>query len=88
MALESYGGALAGERGEFEFTSAGLTFTVTAVPIYAADGVVESALVVVRDITQLCGADLDPQRWQRPPSIRRRIARRLPLGCRGRGRPS
>jgi diguanylate cyclase (GGDEF)-like protein len=52
IALECYQGALTGERREFEFTSDGLTFTVTAVPVYGTDGAVESALAVVRDITQ------------------------------------
>ena len=57
MSLETYRGALAGERGEFEFTSDGLTFTVTAVPIYDDDGLVESALAVVRDITERKAAE-------------------------------
>jgi predicted amidophosphoribosyltransferase len=26
----------------------------------------------------LCGADLDPKRWQRPPSLRQRVSIRLP----------
>jgi len=26
----------------------------------------------------LCGADLDPRRWQRPPSVTQRLSRRLP----------
>jgi len=26
----------------------------------------------------LCGADLDPKRWQRPPSVRHRFPIRLP----------
>jgi diguanylate cyclase (GGDEF)-like protein len=51
MSLVTYRAALAGERGEFEFTSDGLTFAVTAVPVYGDDGLVESALAVVRDIT-------------------------------------
>jgi predicted amidophosphoribosyltransferase len=34
----------------------------------------------------LCGADLDPRRWQAPPSWRVRLANRLParLGARAR----
>jgi diguanylate cyclase (GGDEF)-like protein len=57
LSLECYRGALAGDPGEFEFTSEGLTFRVTAVPVRAADGTVESALAVVRDITQRKNAD-------------------------------
>ncbi len=57
LSLECYRAALAGERGEFEFTSAGLSFTVTAVPVQGADGAVESALVVVRDITERTNAE-------------------------------
>jgi hypothetical protein len=30
----------------------------------------------------LCGADLDPHRWQKPPSLGQRIAGRLPRGWR------
>jgi diguanylate cyclase (GGDEF)-like protein len=52
MSLECYRGALAGERREFEFTSESLTFTVTAVPVHNEDGIVESALAVIRDVTQ------------------------------------
>lgn len=26
----------------------------------------------------LCGADLDPRRWQHPPSVTQRLSRRLP----------
>jgi hypothetical protein len=48
MSVETYQRALAGERGEFEFTSHGLTFTVSAVPIHGDDGLVEAALSVVR----------------------------------------
>jgi diguanylate cyclase (GGDEF)-like protein len=57
MSLESYRGAFAGDRGEFEFTSDGLSFTVTAVPVYGADATVESVLAVVRDITQRMQAE-------------------------------
>jgi hypothetical protein len=28
----------------------------------------------------LCGADLDPKRWQRPVPVRRRLALRVPGG--------
>jgi diguanylate cyclase (GGDEF)-like protein/PAS domain S-box-containing protein len=57
MALECYRGAWAGERQEFEFTGDSLTFTVTAVPIYDEDGIVDSVLAVVRDITQRTQAE-------------------------------
>ena len=48
----SYRAVLAGERRSFEFVSAGLTIAVQAVPIRADDGTVESALVVVRDVSE------------------------------------
>ena len=54
---ESYQAALDGERRDFEFTSGGLTFEVTAVPVRAEDGNVQSALAVVRDVTQRRRAD-------------------------------
>jgi diguanylate cyclase (GGDEF)-like protein/PAS domain S-box-containing protein len=57
LSLDCYRGALDGQRREFEFTSNGLTFTVTAVPVHAKDGTVESALAVVRDITQRKSAE-------------------------------
>jgi hypothetical protein len=57
VSLENYQGALNGERREFEFTSAGLTFAVTAVPVRGQDGTVESALAVVRDVTQRKNAE-------------------------------
>jgi diguanylate cyclase (GGDEF)-like protein len=57
MSVETYQEALAGNRGEFEFTSAGLTFMVTAVPIRGTDGLVESALAVVRDVTERKSAE-------------------------------
>jgi diguanylate cyclase (GGDEF)-like protein/PAS domain S-box-containing protein len=55
--LECYRVAFAGQRGEFEFTSEGLSFTVTAVPVHGTDGTVESVLVVVRDITERMNAE-------------------------------
>jgi hypothetical protein len=30
----------------------------------------------------LCGADLDPKRWQRPVSVRQRLSVRMPAGLR------
>jgi diguanylate cyclase (GGDEF)-like protein len=56
-ALECYRAAFGGVRGEFEFTSDGLSFVVTAVPINANDATVESVLVVVRDITERRNAE-------------------------------
>jgi len=44
MSLESYRGALEGERREFEFTADGLTFAVTAVPVRGMDGGVPGTL--------------------------------------------
>jgi hypothetical protein len=32
----------------------------------------------------LCGADLDPRRWQRPPTLGQRLAARLPTRLRSR----
>ena len=55
--LACYRAAFAGERGEFEFASEGLSFTVTAVPVYGTDGTVESVLAVVRDITERTNAE-------------------------------
>jgi diguanylate cyclase (GGDEF)-like protein/PAS domain S-box-containing protein len=57
MSLECYRGALAGHRREFEFTSNELTFAVTAVPVRERDGSVESALAVVRDVSQRKNAE-------------------------------
>jgi diguanylate cyclase (GGDEF)-like protein len=55
--LECYRAAFTGDRGEFEFTSEGLSFTVTAVPVHGTDDSVESVLVVVRDITERTNAE-------------------------------
>ena len=52
MSVDTCRRALAGEHGESEFSSDGLTFTVTAVPIRGGDGLVESVLAVVRDVTE------------------------------------
>ena len=52
LSLDSYTAVFAGERRSFEFLSAGLTIAVQAVPVRADDGTVESALVVVRDVTE------------------------------------
>jgi PAS domain S-box-containing protein len=60
--LECYQGALAGERRGFEFTSAGLTYEVTAVPIRDRDGEVESAMAVVRDVTDRRAVEADRAR--------------------------
>jgi diguanylate cyclase (GGDEF)-like protein/PAS domain S-box-containing protein len=59
---ESYQAALDGERRDFEFTSGGLTFEVTAVPVRGAGGEVQSALAVVRDVTERRRADADGAR--------------------------
>ncbi len=52
ISRESYQAALDGERRDFEFTSGGLTFEVTAVPVRSGDDEVQSALAVVRDVTE------------------------------------
>jgi diguanylate cyclase (GGDEF)-like protein/PAS domain S-box-containing protein len=59
---ENYQAALDGERRDFEFTSAGLTFEVTAVPVHGGDGEVQSALAVVRDVTHRRRAEGDRAR--------------------------
>jgi diguanylate cyclase (GGDEF)-like protein/PAS domain S-box-containing protein len=59
LATSSYRAALAGERRDFEFTSADLTFEVTAVPVLGGDGEVQSALAVVRDVTERRRAEAD-----------------------------
>jgi len=61
-AIENCQGALAGERREFEFTSAGLTYEVTAVPVRGQAGDVQSALAVVRDVTARRAAEADRAR--------------------------
>ena len=58
ISRESYQAALDGERRDFEFTSGGLTFEVTAVPVRGGDGEVQSALAVVRDVTEQRRADV------------------------------
>ena len=62
MSQDCYRGALAGERRDFAFTSAGLTYEVTAVPVRDADGKVQSALAVVRDVSAQRGAEADRAR--------------------------
>jgi DNA-binding NarL/FixJ family response regulator len=44
--LETYTAGLAGERGEFEFTSYGHTFAVDAVPVRGTDGGTEAVLAI------------------------------------------
>ncbi len=62
LSLECYQGALAGERRGFEFTSDGLTYEVTAVPVRGEDGEVESAMAVVRDVTDRRAVEADRAR--------------------------
>jgi diguanylate cyclase (GGDEF)-like protein len=57
LSLEHYRAALQGERRSFEFLSEGMTLSIQAVPIHADDGTVESALVVVSDITERTHAE-------------------------------
>jgi diguanylate cyclase (GGDEF)-like protein/PAS domain S-box-containing protein len=52
LSLTTYRAALQGERGGFDFLSAGMTFSVQAVPVRGEDEAVESVLVVARDITE------------------------------------
>ena len=51
LAMRHYGDAFRGISGEFEFTSAGLTFEVRAVPVRGSEDEVEFVLVIARDIT-------------------------------------
>jgi diguanylate cyclase (GGDEF)-like protein/PAS domain S-box-containing protein len=57
LSVENYTAVLRGERRSFEFVSEGVTIAVQAVPVLADDGSVESALVVVRDITERTNAE-------------------------------
>jgi diguanylate cyclase (GGDEF)-like protein/PAS domain S-box-containing protein len=57
LSLEHYRAALEGQRRAFEFVSEGLTFAIQAVPVRADDDTVESALVIVRDVTERTGAE-------------------------------
>jgi diguanylate cyclase (GGDEF)-like protein/PAS domain S-box-containing protein len=53
LALRHYRATFEGEHRAFEFTSAGATFSVQAVPVRGdEDGDVEAALVVARDVTE------------------------------------
>jgi len=61
-AIDSCQAALAGERREFEFTSAGLTYEVTAVPVPGQGDDVQSVLAVVRDVTARRAAETDRAR--------------------------
>ena len=51
LALRNYADAFRGIRSDFEFSSAGLTFELRAVPVRGADEAVESVLVIARDVT-------------------------------------
>jgi diguanylate cyclase (GGDEF)-like protein/PAS domain S-box-containing protein len=57
LSVENYTAVLRGERRAFEFISDGVTIAVQAVPVLADDGSVESALVVVRDVTERTNAE-------------------------------
>jgi diguanylate cyclase (GGDEF)-like protein/PAS domain S-box-containing protein len=57
LSLEHYRAALAGEPGAFEFLSEGLTFAIQALPVRADDDTIESALVIVRDVTERTRAE-------------------------------
>ena len=51
QSIRHYDDAFRGVAGEFEFTSAGLTFEMRAVPVQGEDGDIESVLVIGRDVT-------------------------------------
>ena len=51
LAIRHYADAFRGIGGEFQFTSEGLTFEVRVSPVRDADGAVETALVIARDVT-------------------------------------
>ena len=57
LSIEHYSAALQGEQRAFEFLSEGLTFAIQAVPVRADDETIESALVIVRDITERTRAE-------------------------------
>ena len=57
LSLEHYQAALDGKPGAFEFVSEGLTFAIQALPVRAGDETVESALVIVRDVTERTRAE-------------------------------
>ena len=57
LSLEHYQAALDGKPGAFEFVSEGLTFAIQALPVRADDDTVESALVIVRDVTERTRAE-------------------------------
>ena len=57
MALGHYSAALRGERREFELEAGGMTFAMTAIPVHAEEGSVETALVVARDVTRRKAAE-------------------------------
>jgi diguanylate cyclase (GGDEF)-like protein/PAS domain S-box-containing protein len=65
LSVENYRAVLQGQRRSFEFSSAGLTFAVQAVPVRAEDGTVEAALVMVRDVTERAHAELQSDRRAR-----------------------
>jgi diguanylate cyclase (GGDEF)-like protein len=49
--VENYRAVLRGERRTFEASVEGATFAVQAVPVHAADGSVEAAVVMARDVS-------------------------------------
>jgi diguanylate cyclase (GGDEF)-like protein/PAS domain S-box-containing protein len=68
LSLKHYQAALEGTPGAFEFVSEGLTFAIQALPVRADDDTVESALVIVRDITERTRAEQQVARRARQHS--------------------
>ena len=79
LSLKHYQAALDGTPGAFEFVSEGLTFAIQALPVRADDDTVESALVIVRDITERTRAEQQIAR-RCAPAERHRGARALRPG--------
>jgi diguanylate cyclase (GGDEF)-like protein/PAS domain S-box-containing protein len=75
LSVTNYSAVLQGERRAFEFVSDGLTIAVQAVPVHAEDGTVESALVVVRDVTERSHAEQQIKRHARQQSAVAELAR-------------
>jgi len=68
QSLRHYQAALEGEAGAFEFVSEGLTFAIQALPVRRDDDTVESALVIVRDMTERTRAEAQIARRARQQS--------------------
>ena len=68
LSLKHYQAALEGTPRAFQFVSEGLTFAIQALPVRADDDTIESALVIVRDITERTRAEQQIARRARQQS--------------------